>query len=72
MGERETPLIDLGNIDRVPVTIVIGADDDVCPVEYAEWHYNMMTTPEKYIRFEIGGHGIFALNTHERFVDRMV
>ena len=32
-GERITPLVDLGKIDRVPVTLVHPASDKICPVE---------------------------------------
>jgi len=59
-GHTVTPLIDLGKIDRVPVSFVVSQSDGICPVEQAEWYYNMIKSPDKYIRFERGGHGIFA------------
>ena len=39
-GERITPLIDLGNIDRVPVTVMTNMDDTTCRPEQAEFLFD--------------------------------
>lgn len=56
-GETIAPLIDLAKIDRVPISLVIGAKDLLaCPVPFSEQYFNQITSAEKYIRFERGGH----------------
>ena len=70
-GVKESALVDLGNIDRTPVSIVIGSSDEICLVEYAQRHYDLMTTPEKYIRYEDGDHGM-PYRTDKGFMERFV
>ena len=55
-GERITPLVDLGNIDRVPVSIVMPISDQACSTEMTEMVYTQLGTKEKYIRWEHGTH----------------
>ena len=40
-------MVDLGNIDRVPVTIFMPTTDGVCPTEKAEEHFELIQS-EKY------------------------
>lgn len=55
-GNRETELIDLSKIDRVPVSMIIASNDNTCPLAYNELLYHEMTTPEKYLQLELGTH----------------
>ena len=41
-GETETDPVDLGNIDRVPVTIFMPTNDSTCPSPKAEEHFEMI------------------------------
>ena len=61
-GERITPRVDLSKIDRVPVSIVAPVSDQKCPVEFAEWIYDQITSEEKYIRIEGSNHYSTILN----------
>ena len=70
--DRITPLVDLSKIDRVPVSFVVAIGDGLCPPELHEAWFASMTTPEKYIRFERGGHMIFWFKADDAFLRRMV
>ena len=71
-GDRITPLIDLGNIDRVPVTVMVSMTDTTCPPEQAEFLYHQMKNEEKYMHWEKGGHTTYFTKTKKAWVDRMV
>ena len=71
-GERITPLVDLRNIDRVPVSLVHPVFDRLCPVPLAEYTYSQIASYEKYMRYEHGNHLIFGLAATKDAVDRMV
>lgn len=67
-----SPLLDLSKVDRVPVTVVSAIMDGLCPTELADWFYNQINSPEKYIWFEKGGHGAPGSKGHEAHIRRMV
>ena len=71
-GERISPLVELSKIDRVPVSMVISMEDDICPVSLSEWHFNQIRSKDKFIRFERGGHTVYSWRTYEGFITRMV
>ena len=71
-GERITPLVELKNIDRVPVSLVHPVFDRKCPIPQAEYIYSQIASQEKYMRFEHGNHMIFAFYATQDYVDRMV
>lgn len=66
--------VNLSNIDRVPVSIVMAIQDEVCDPTMLEWTFAQMQQEEKYIRFEHGGHLLFGLrfNTPQSYLQRMV
>ena len=70
--DRITPLVDLSQIDRVPVTFVIPIDDEVCAPELHEAWFAAISAPDSYIRYERGGHGIFWYKSGNAFLRRMV
>ena len=53
------------------MSIVIGTEDEICLVSYAQRHYDLMTVPEKYIRYEDGDHGM-PYRTDKDFMTRFV
>ena len=61
------------NIDRVPVTIIHGVNDNRCPVEVSEWLYSVIpeTNPGKYMIIEGTGHYEYSLRTDNAFVTHM-
>ena len=65
-------MIDLGNIDRVPVSIVHSLDDSRCSTEMAEWFYAQIKSDDKYIRFEMGDHYLFSYPALSPWMDRLV
>ena len=70
-----SPIVDLGNIDRVPITLVHTIEDAACSIEAAEWHYTQIKSPDKFIRMEGGGslsHYKFAWASWDGLVERMV
>ena len=34
-GERETALIDIGSIDKIPISMLVGTADETCPYDRA-------------------------------------
>ena len=34
-GEKETALIDIGSIDKVPIAMLVGTSDETCPYDRA-------------------------------------
>ena len=70
-GKRYSDPVELSNINRVPVSIVVSMNDQTCPPEYPEWHYAEITSPEKYIRYEQGRHWIYSIKTTRPFIERM-
>lgn len=46
--------------------------DGLCPAEYSEWAYSMVNSPQKFIRYERGGHGAPALKNHDSYVRQMI
>ena len=60
------------NIDRVPVSLVHPIFDRICPTTLAEYTFAQIASPEKYMRFEPGNHGIFQYYATKDYVDRMV
>ena len=73
-GQIYSTPVNLTNIDKVPVTIVHPVQDEVCDSTMVEWTYAQMQQEEKYIRFEHGGHLLFAIrfNTPDAYMQRMV
>ena len=71
-GERITPLVELKNIDRVPVSVVHPVFDRRCSTAHAEYTYSQIASKEKYIRFELGNHLIFSFKATRDYIDRMV
>ena len=69
-GETETDLVDLGNIDRVPVTIFMPTSDSACPSPKAEEHFEMIQS-EKYLVWQAGDHGVFIWLYDDEFMDRL-
>ena len=67
-----SPIVDLGNIDRVPVTLVHALDDAGCSIEAAEWHYSQIRSPDTFIRMEIGAHIVFGWAFWDSLTERMV
>lgn len=71
-GEKYTTPVDLSRIDRVPVSIVHPVADGLCDPVMIEWTYTLVRSKEKYIRFEKGGHLLFALDSSDDLLQRMV
>ena len=71
-GDRITNPVDLGNIDRVPVSLVVPVADEICSPDMAEWHYTQIQSEQKYIRFEHGGHSIFSYQNSADLMNRLV
>ena len=71
-GERITPLVDLSNIDRVPVSMVLAVNDSTCDLPTAEMAYSQITVEEKYLRYEQGAHITFEYKTNPQFLTRML
>ena len=71
-GEIYSTPVNLGNIDRVPVSIVHAIQDESCDPTMIEWTYAQMQQEEKFIRFEHGGHTLFALASSDDYVQRIV
>ena len=40
--------IELSWIDRTPVTVIHPIDDEICPVENAEWYFHEVGTADKH------------------------
>ena len=53
---------------RYPLDI----SDETVDVTGAEWTYVQIQSKDKHIRFEHGGHMLFAYETKSSFTDRMV
>ena len=71
-GQRISPLIDLSNIDRVPISIVHPINDLRCEVEFnAEYAFNQVRSPEKYLRFEDANHYTFIYYGKMDFMRRL-
>ena len=70
--DRTSPLIDLGKIDRVPVSFVVAINDGLCPPELHEAWFHEIQSPNSYIRYERGGHMIFYFKADDPFLRRMV
>ena len=71
-GDIYTTPVNLSNIDRVPVSIVHPLSDELCDPTMIEWTYAQMQQQEKFIRFEHGGHLLFALQASDDLVLNMV
>ena len=57
-GTRQSALVDVSNIDSIPVTLLHGRKDSVCPVKYIETYFNAVKSKEKFIIIdEEYGHG---------------
>ena len=69
---RISPLVDLSNIDRVPVSVVLASNDGTCDNDGGEFTYSQIASKEKYLRYERGGHTLFWSRSDEAFMDRMV
>ena len=69
-GEKETALVDLRNIDRVPVTIFMPTSDSICPSTKAEEHFELISS-EKYLVWQYGDHGVFPELRSDAFMDRL-
>ena len=63
-------MVDLSNIDRVPVTIFMPTDDSVCPSDKAVEHFELIQS-EKYLVWEYGDHGVFYWYSDDEFMDRL-
>lgn len=64
--------MDLGKIDRVPVSMVVPVSDTTCAVPFSEWVFEEIRSPEKFIRFERGDHGLPSWKSTPAFIERMV
>ena len=51
-----SPLVDLGKIDRVPVSLIVMLEDTTCPPHQAEFLYDQIGAPGKRINIEGGSH----------------
>ena len=71
-GQHISPLVDYGKIDRVPVSIIVPLMDGLCPAEYSEWAYSMISSPQKFIRYERGGHAAPAVKSYDSYVRQMI
>ena len=71
-GQTHSTTIELSNIDRVPVSLIHAISDETVDVTGAEWTYVQIQSKDKHIRFEHGGHMLFAYETKSSFTDRMV
>lgn len=56
----------------MPVTFVVPIDDHLCVPELNEAWFAAIRAPDSYIRYERGGHGIFAYKSGSAFLRRMV
>lgn len=68
-GERQTPLVPLSNIDRVPVSIVHAPGDTRCPIAFAEWIFTEITTPDKHFVVNNGIHYTVQFTSDPVFTD---
>ena len=72
-GERITPLVDFGAIDRVPVSIIAMINDSTCPVELSgEFVYSKLGTADKNLQIEHFGHSVPIFTVTDLFFDRFV
>ena len=72
-GERETPLIDLAGIDKVPISMLVGTADTTCP--YARAVETASIIGEAVVHFEsIEGvdHGYYASANSEWFMNLVI
>lgn len=51
-GYRQSPLVDLSVVNRVPVSLVIGEDDTTCTPDNARRIFNWLGDTDKNIRYE--------------------
>lgn len=72
-GERETDLIDIGSIDKVPIAMLVGTADSTCPyqraVETASTIDDMVTHFES---IEGESHGYFSYTNGEWFMNLVI
>ena len=52
----------LSGINTVPVSVVHGRTDVVCPLSMAEIYYNEITSSEKYLIIDEFGHGEYGFS----------
>ena len=64
--------MDLSKIDRVPVSFVEALGDKLCLPEKHDAWYHQIKSPDKYVRYERGGHLIFGLKDDDAFTRRIV
>ena len=70
-GETETDLVDLGNIDRVPVSIIMPTADSLCPSEKAPEHLALVKSKDKHLIWQEGDHGAPASMISDTDMDRL-
>ena len=70
--EKLTPLVDLGNIDRVPVSLVVFTADTTCPAHQAEFIYSQIKSENSYFRYENGMHITAFWYGTDTFITHMV
>lgn len=52
-GKRQSELMDLASVDKIPVSMVVGRDDYTCSADDARKIFDMFEkNTEKYIRYE--------------------
>ena len=61
------------NIDRVPITVIHGVNDERCPIEISQWLFHSLpeSHTDKYFVVEKTAHYDYGTITDNAFVDKM-
>ena len=73
-GQRESPVIDLANVgNTLPITLVIGANDEECSPDMAERIFNELSNADVTKRYEDSyGHWTFEWRNGTGDVGRII
>ena len=65
----------LDSIDKVPIQLLIGGKDEICPSNQAEDLYDLIKSPKRKFRVEDSDHRYVATSSeqslHENYIDML-
>lgn len=62
-GTRLSDEVKLSNIDTVPLTVMHGSDDAICPVVMAQKFFGEVASKEKFLVEDTASHYFYAYNS---------
>ena len=72
-GDRETDLIDLGSIDKIPISMLVGTSDKTCPYFEALKTKEAIGSAVVHFQTIIGeDHGYFGSANDEWFMNLVI